>query len=364
MKRIIVLLLLLLPVLSCGKKSTDEKLHNIGGQRVEEIILFDFLYKNMTSPEGVVYTNYKNSDNIDILPKGHELLSETVGLQMLYYLYTNNKSEFDRLYRFTKDTLQGDRIYIMWRYHNKVPNLSNSSATLDDMRIAKALYFAHEKWQDTRYIDYFNVIRSNLETYALNDGYLADIYDDYGKSATVELSYLDLQTMNIFSKYNNLWDDVYKKSLKLLNRSISENIVPMPLKNYNLKTNTFGNYEKLNLIESLYSVYFLALVGELNIETIDYIKKDLLKDNKIYAYINFDGTTNTLESSAVYGLIMRIAKVLGDIELYNLAYNRVVEFQVKDKYSNIYGSFDSGDHVIYSFDNLQVLLGLNDSYIK
>ncbi len=364
MKKILTLLLLLLPILSCGKKVSDEKLYNKGSQKVEEIILFDFLYKHMLSPEGVVYTNYKNSDTIDMLPKGHELLSETVGLQMLYYLYTNNKSEFDRLYRFTKDTLQGGKIYIMWRYHDKIPDLSNSSATLDDMRIAKALYFAHEKWQDKKYIDYFNIIRTNLETYAINSGYLSDIYDDYGHSSTVELSYLDLQTINIFSKYNNIWDDVYKKSLKLLNKSINENIVPLPLKNFDIVENKFGSYKSLNLIESLYSIYFLSLVGEVDIKSIDYIKKDLLEDNHIYAYINFDGSINTLESSSVYGIIMRIAKVLNDTELYNLAYNRVVEFQVKDINSNIYGSFDSGDHIIYSFDNLQVLFGLNESYIK
>ncbi len=364
MKRGIVLLLLLLPILSCSKKTSDGKLYSRGEQKVEEIILFDFLHNHMLSPEGVVYTNYLDSDTIDILPKGHELLSETVGLQMIYYLYTNNKSEFDRLYKFTKEVLQEDKIYIMWRYHSKIPNLSNSSATLDDMRIAKALYFAHEKWQDKKYIDYFNEIRIHLEDYAINNNYLADIYDDYGKSNIVELSYLDLQTMNIFAKYNKLWDDVYKKSVKLLNKSIKENIVPLPLKNYGIIEGTFGKYKNLNLIESLYSIYFLSLVDEVNIKSINYIKKDLLEDNHIYAYINFDGSINTLESSAVYGIIMRIAKVLEDKELYNLAYNRVIEFQIKDINNQMYGSFDSDDHTIYSFDSLQVLLGLNESYMK
>ena len=110
--------------------------------------------------------------------------------------------------------------------------------------------------------------------------------------------------------------------------------------------------------QSLLSVLSLAEEGLHKKQTIHWLK-ETLKSDKVY--ISYDKDTGiplvSNESSNIYALIAQIGKVINDRELYTLAIEHMVRFQVIQSNDEIKGSFVNQETVdIDYYSNVQALL--------
>lgn len=115
----------------------------------EESILLQFVKEKLTGEDNGIYTNYVNDESIGDITKGHSVLSESEGLILLYNLERNNREEFDKNLEYIKNNMLMENNLLSWRVERG--EKSNTSATIDDLRVIKSLLLADEKWNSIEY---------------------------------------------------------------------------------------------------------------------------------------------------------------------------------------------------------------------
>ena len=114
-----------------------------------EQILLDFVNDKLTDEKGGIKTNYTEENSDGDITKGSSVLSESEGLMLIYYLHRGSKEDFNRTLQYIKENMILESGVISWRVEGNKPSLT--SATIDDLRIIKALLLATEKWKDQSY---------------------------------------------------------------------------------------------------------------------------------------------------------------------------------------------------------------------
>ncbi|RKD23626.1 Glycosyl hydrolases family 8 [Caminicella sporogenes DSM 14501] len=337
----------------------------------EEKICLRFIKKKMSSKSGGIYTNYLENKRIEKVASGHEILSESEGLIMLYYVRTRNKDEFDKHFDIVKNKMLDKTGLVKWRIKEDNYNLAYSNATIDDLRIIRSLIYAYDIWKDKRYYKTLKKISEALLKYNVYKGCLNNYFDikyKY-KAKEVDISYIDLYTMKLLSDINKEWDKIYDKSIRVINRGYLSDKFPLYKKTYDIEKNKYLNGEVVNSIDALLVVLHLSEVGLVKKETLEWIKDQMIYGGGIYAEydIKTGKAINDVECTAIYAIAARIAKIAGDESLYKLLVEKMLSLQVLDKSSPLYGGFgETSTLKVYSFDNLQALLafkalgGLND----
>ena len=98
-------------------------------------------------------------------------------------------------------------------------------------------------------------------------------------------------------------------------------------------------------------------------EAIDWLKGQIKIHGALFNnyYIHSAKPASSLQSSAAYAIACRIAANTEDDELYNMMKERLLVFQITEQTSPLYGAFGGlGRQEVYSFDNLQALLALQN----
>jgi len=334
-------------------------------QESEEICLI-FIKNKLSSGSKGIYTNYVDTDNIDSnmsskLAVGHEILTESVGLIMQYYINKSAKKSYDQYIDYLKDYFLTDEGVLRWRVREDV-SYSRSSATLDDLRIIRTLVFAYNKWGDRQYLDLYNKIAKgflNKETYEDNliSGYDTEFNQ---KFININLSYIDLYTLNLLVEGNkNLLKDIYINSYQIIQDGYISNSLPFYYNSYDFISKTYSKTSDISMIDNLMVVLHLSEMGLVRKETMTWLNQRMKNNQKIYSKYNIrtGKAVSNIESTAIYALLARIYKNSGNQEMYNLAIKEMLRFQVKNTSSEMYGSFaNEKTREAYSFDNLQALL--------
>lgn len=340
----------ILPVDS-GVKFKDNKMSH------REEILLNFIDTKMTDSDGGIKTNYKNLESEGDITKGHTVLSESEGMMLLYYLEKNDRDNFNKTLSFIENYMRLPDKLISWRVDGK--QKTNTSATIDDLRIVKALLLADERWGGFNYrIKAISISRAINEKLIEND-LLSDFYDGYNKSNITTLCYLDLPTIKYLSNIDYKWKKVYNESDKILKGGYIGDDVPLYKKFYDRKTKSYDIDEDVDTLLSLIVLLNKAEVSQDISKSMEFLKTKFNKDGAIYA--KYDSKTgdkkSNIESTSIYALIVRICEVTGEKELYNKALKKMESFQVMNKNSVIYGGFGNTETLdVYSFDNLNALL--------
>ena len=340
----------ILPVDS-GVKFKDNKMSH------REEILLNFIDTKMTDSDGGIKTNYKNLESEGDITKGHTVLSESEGMMLLYYLEKNDRDNFNKTLSFIENYMRLPDKLVSWRVDGK--QKTNTSATIDDLRIVKALLLADERWGGFNYrIKAISISRAINEKLIEND-LLSDFYDGYNKSNITTLCYLDLPTIKYLSNIDYKWKKVYNESDKILKGGYISDDVPLYKKFYDRETKSYDTDEDVDTLLSLIVLLNKAEVSEDISKSIKFLNEKFNKDGAIYA--KYDSKTgnkkSNIESTSIYALIVRICEVTGNKELYNKTLKKMKSFQVMDKNSIIYGGFGNTETLdVYSFDNLNALL--------
>lgn len=365
---IIIFALSILALLHFGKKdkynfNSDIIKSNSSAKYIEnEEICLEFITKKMSSLDGGIHTNYLDTNASGDLAGGHQILSESEGIIMLYYIKTNNKEAFDKHFEIVTNKFLMDDGLIRWRISEKANEVNDVSASIDDLRIMRSLLYAYSKWKDEKYINIFEKINNGLLKNNIYNGMITNFYDSQSKvlDDNINLSYIDLYTMEIVDKAEkNYWKKIKTKGLEIINSGYISDELPVYKKSYNLKVKKYDKDNKINMIDSLMVVLHLSEIGQQKSQTISWIKEQI---NSGALYGEYDVVTaqkmNNIESTAIYALTARIAKNIDDDELYNKSIEKMITLQIKNTNSYIYGSFgDEKTLMVFSFDNLQALLG-------
>lgn len=372
-KQIITIIVLLLFVISCIYLSyiyLFKYIKNIEINSVvsmeevtkEEEILNKFINEKLMDEYGGIYTNYNNISTEGDLTKGHDILSESQGMMLNYCLYKNNQEKFNDSFKYIKENMFLKNGLISWRIENN--KSSDVSATIDDLRIARALILGAEEFDNLKYRYYGIKISNGIYKNLIQENRLIDFHDGYGKSNVTTLCYLDLYALKLFFLFDDKWNDVYTKSLEIINNGYISDELPLYRKYYDGNIEIFDNEENIDTLLSILVILNKAEVNEDISKSVDWIKERL----KYIGYISTSYNINTLdeskiESTSIYANIAQIAKVINDEELYNMAINKMKNFQVINEKSNIYGSFGNEQtEDVYSYDNLNALLAFRRGF--
>lgn len=321
---------------------------------------FLFISNKLSREDGAIFTNYLDVPSKGDETKGHDILSESEGLMMLYSLEINDKQLFDKHFNIVDKYMFLDNGLISWRM-SKDNNQNKTSALIDDLRIFKSLILAYDRFGEYKYRYVATKLSKAILNKSTSDGLPVDFNDSTNKSNSLTLCYIDLEAMSLLNKIHGKWTKITSSSEKILNDGLISQDLPFFRKSYDIKSQTYSNEKETELLYSLMCWENILDNGEDVPTVINWIKNNLKTYNGLFN--KYDNTTgkpiDNIESTAIYAVASRIAYKSKDLELYDKLYSLLSKFQIKNKESKLYGGFGfEPKEEVYSFDNLQGLLSL------
>ncbi|WP_172674805.1 hypothetical protein [Cellulosilyticum ruminicola] len=222
---------------------------------------------------------------------------------MLHYAYTKNESGFENLRLFCKEKLKNNPIYV---YREGF----STNALIDDFCIVEALFLAAETFDNPLYrkqaLDYANVLYQTNTTKAIvTSGYISDSFPLY---------------------YNN----------------------------YNYET---YNKDSIHIVQGLKTLLQLAEIDALPSTSLQWLKQRIAEGTLYGSYTITGEPLTDIQSAAAYALAARIAANVGDYPLYNQCIQRMEQYKITDKPSEMLGALGNAETgEAFSFDQLSALL--------
>lgn len=316
-------------------------------QKGKAACLSEKIEAKLMDENGGIRTNYQEEGSL--VPSGADVLSESQGVMMLYAALAGNEELFEELFAFVSQNRFSEGL-MPWVISDKTKSQVN--ALVDDLRIVRGLYIAGKDVAD--YTD-------AIYTYNTDKDRLVDFYDkESGKKAKrFTLCYGDLYSLSLIKEDDKRFEAVYENTLELMqNGRISEKF-PLYYSYYDYGKKRYLG-ERLNMAEALTTLFYLAEVGELPVEALDWLEKEMNERGCIYSAYDLEGNPaedGFYESTAVYALTAMTALSQGREALAGKAINRMEQFRITEEENEFYGLFGNSDGTgIYSFDQGMALL--------
>lgn len=310
-----------------------------------------FVEKKLSRSDYGIKTTYHLPPTNHEYATGEEVLSESMGLMMLHYVYTQNKASFERLRLFCEERLKNDPIYV---YREGF----STNALIDDLRIVEALFLAAETFDNPLYqkqaLDYANVL---YET-NLSDGHLVDFYDIqyHNRNNFLTLCYANFKLLTKLSTYDSRWYEILEATKAIVKSGYISDSFPLYRNNFNYDSHTY-NEDSIHIIHGLKTLFHLAQINDLPVASLDWLKQRVA-DGTLYGSYSTTGEVLTdIQSTAAYALAARIAAAINDHSFYEQCIQRMEQYKITDQSSEMYGAFGNAETgEAYSFDQLSALL--------
>ena len=360
---IIICSLLLITITADWWRKPQKGLQGINEYNKNLELALQFIEEKLSGPSKGIYTNYLPSNKRKEYATGHEILAESEGLIMSFYLKTREQQKYDWHFDFLTEKMISPTNSLRWRVSEDTRSGSNISASVDDLRVIRALFEGYQLWGNSKYQQLYLKLEKALRQKSVVDSYLVDYYHQDLPASVTTLSYLDLKTIKLLTNINSEWDNVYKSSLSIIKRGFISDSLPMYYKQYDLNRENFVHDDTINLIDSLLTLLHLAEVNQHSDLSIDWLKEQISVHGRLYCVYDLDSgepsPAQHYESTAVYAIAMRVCLVLDEYELYHTLAAMMLELQVMDLNNEVYGAFADGRSLqAYSYDNLQAILAL------
>ncbi|GAA0077613.1 hypothetical protein UT300005_19910 [Clostridium sp. CTA-5] len=322
----------------------------------EENMLFDFVNNNLVDSNGGIYTNYADIKSEGDITKGHAILSESQGIMLLYSLEKNDKIMFDKTLEYIKNNMILSNNLISWRVEAGIK--SDTSATIDDLRIVKALLLAEKRWNSKSYRVMAIKISKGIYKELVDNSTIVDFNDRYKMSDITTLCYLDIETLRMLSNLDSSWKKVLNASVQIINNGYISDEVPLYKKEFNRKQGTYDDNDNIDTLLSMIVILNRQENGQDISKSAEWIKNRFKTDGFISTSYSQDGkVVSNIESTSIYSFIVQMASRMNDEELANLAMNKIRAFQISNLNSPIYGGYGMEDgSQVYSYDNLNALM--------
>lgn len=332
--------------------------HNTGDFEPQKELshLYQFIINKLSGSHGV-FTNYQDTDQSAEVATGHEVLSESAGLLLRYYVLTNQQDAFEKEWIRTKQTYDRTNGF-SYRYSPKLDKKYSVNAAVDDLRIIRALYEAGSVFKNKHYVADADTYAKRFYKHNVKDNHVYDFYDNQYKitNSFITLCYIDLKTLQLISDSTQVGEKTYINMLDIIHNGYISDRFPFYETRYQYDSGSY-NSDHINTVESLLTILALSEVKQQNPSSISYLKEQV-KQGKLFGQYTVEGVpTNDIQSTAIYAIAAMIGSELDDRELYEDSIQRMIQYQVQDLSSPLYGGFgDVNTLTAYSFDNLMALL--------
>lgn len=323
-----------------------------------ETLLRRFLEKDMLV-DGKFITNYKRNEEESKgeLAVGHDSLSESSGLWLRYLALQGSEREYDAFYKKTKKLFfrKGQFSYRL----NTNGTLSPVNASIDDIRIMESLIEASNRFQNPQYLEELKQLLYTFQKQSLQGNVLVDFYNTETKEAahTVSLYYLSMKTLGYLYKMMNIPEKYLQYQYEILKNGYLSDDFPFYQAQYDYKIEQYVQKDKINVIESLLSILYLAEIGKAKPESIQYIKERVTTGTLYNTYTPEGEVVDKSQSAASYAIVAMIAKEINDDFLYKQSMKILKNYQIMNPKSPIYGGIGNPTSLdVFSYNNLMALL--------
>ncbi|WP_407887045.1 glycosyl hydrolase family 8 [Levilactobacillus sp. N40-8-2] len=317
--------------------------------------LANFIQSKMVTKQGI-YTNYVDTKTRQVgAATGHELLSESAGMWLQYLAENHQYRAFRQFYRETVKTF-GDSGQFSYRYDPRSKKRFAVNATLDDLRIIRALNLYDAQTNSTYYRQTAANHFAALQAGALKNGKLYDYYDPQTKQTakTTSLAYFDFKTLKYYEQGTKSGRKAYNEQLKVVRGGYLGNVFPLYAASFSWADLTYAT-KNLNTSEALEVLLHLAEVGQLKATSRTWLAQQV-KAQKLYnGYSTAGSVTNGGQSTANYALAAMIFATANDQANYRIAMHMVWSGQVNQTSIIQGGIGDAKTHQSYSYSNLTAL---------
>ena len=309
----------------------------------EKLALNQFIANNFME-SGLMRTNLHNTNQTE-LASGEDLLSESVGLLLLYYVDSDQEQAFRDQYALAKALLQKENGLFQWR--TRIGQSPTVNASVDDLRIAKALLMGSQKWHQPDLKDEATAISTALLKYCIKDNTLLSY--DTPNAPNAEAFYYDFKAMLLLSEIHPAWHTVLQENYY---KTFGSRVPLQPF-----YSASGPNKDQYKMTENALIILHFVEVNQTNENDLRWLRFHLGR-GPLYAIYNANGKPlSTVESPAIYGIVAQIGKMANDETLYQLATERLKNMQQSNP-GPLYGGYLSPDgKEAYSFDHLMAILG-------
>ncbi|WP_099364743.1 hypothetical protein [Fredinandcohnia onubensis] len=314
-----------------------------------------FVEKWLMNTNGTIATYVLPDEEFDAdLAKGREALSESLGLWMQYAIVAEDRKLFEKAHQSLVAYFMEDDGFIYWKLNELGTSQVYTNALVDDLRIMEALFQAEKKWGRNYGANALKIGEFLSQPQA---GFLTDYYDlQYGYSGkTISLSYIDPVAIESMWVRGLLDAETAQRTIGILREA------PMKGGFYPISYGTRGYrfVEEVHMVDQALAAYHQAKLGIVSEEFLDFVKKEMSEVSVVYGRYKLENGRPTVEyeSPSVYGFLLMYSVEIGEKELAEKIYRRMIAFRNDDKDSTYYGGYSvdkSGNtHV---FDNLVPML--------
>jgi hypothetical protein len=315
-----------------------------------------FVEKWLMNPNGTIATYVLPDEEFDTdLAKGREALSESLGLWMQYAIVADDRKLFEKAHQSLIAYFMENDGFIYWKLNELGTSEVYTNALVDDLRIMEALFQAEKKWRGNYGATAVKIGKFwNTQPQV---GFLTDYYDSqYGHSGkTLSLSYIDPVAIESMWERGLLDAETAQRTIGILRGApMKGGFYP---KSYGTRSYRF--VEEVHMVDQALAAYHQAKLGIVSEEFLKFVKKEMSEAGVVYGRYKLENGRPTVEyeSPSVYGFLLMYSVEIGEKELAEKIYRRMIAFRNDDKDSPYYGGYSvdkSGNtHV---FDNLVPML--------
>ena len=293
------------------------------------------------------------------------ILAETVGLLLHYAWLAGDRGLFDHQVGLVQYHLMAPCGLLAWRASLSTREAAPASASVDDLKVIRALLGGGETWGDPAWGELVDRMGAAVLQHEVVDNVLVEAasWDDEGgvvAADVVETAYLDLKTVSLLIPRDPAWLNVYTRSLDLLRSAETEHgLFPRRITREGVPIATDDGV--VNMIHVLYAALHMAEVNEGGDATLGLLRERFDATGRLPGrfVLATAERVDGFESLSIYALASRLARARGEQALARRFLDRMLEMQLLDP---VVGSPDrstvSWDS--HSFDNLQALIALRE----
>ena len=312
-----------------------------------------YVEEELTMPNGHINT-YQPLRGQSI-PGANDTNSEAISYSLQIAAQASNKEVFDRQLDYMQEYMQHSEGFLMWRLEEdyQARGEGRNNAHDADLRVIRALYIAHDRWGDERYLQVIDEIATGLELVAVTpDNHLGAYGGMSGNNAWVAresfLAYSDFQALErLANTRGGVWVDVNNNMRELtLDAQIHNGLYNSeywPDSGYG--TGIDGGAYSIN------SLWIMVRFAESNDQELmqsaqrglEFYKERYAQERIIYAAYDSSGEPAVdYQAAWAYALIARAAHALGDEAFAEVMTTRMLEYQDFNERSDNYGAFIEG----------------------
>ncbi len=257
--------------------------------------LNSFMVNTMMTDTGI-YSGYMSKEQKSDANTDNDMfnqITESAGLYLEVLAMRGDPTAFDNYYTQVKKTFSNGDGAFYWMYNTRDKSYKQGNASLDDLRIIRALTMMQGKSPSSARATEIKNLVSGFKKYSLLNGKMIDgtSFTDGTKEPAIRLDYLDMQELKYVYGEGGLSQKDYDDQLKILENAYLGDDFPWYQTYYyygEMNGYKAGDYSTLpeakgevNSIDSLLVILHFAQVGQAKPASINWIKSHVHNRTRI-----------------------------------------------------------------------------------